>query len=54
MSVKKEYYIKNTHIIIKDDKVRVDCENSILELIATAAKPALLNRSEGAVTSHDE
>ncbi len=54
MSVKKEYYIENTHIIIKDDKVRADCKNSILELVVTAAKTALPSRSEGAVTSDDE
>lgn len=51
MSVKKAYYIENTHIIVSDDYVRENYEEIILEHIVTAAKPALLQESDPSITS---
>lgn len=54
MSIKKEYYIENTHIILSDDYVRENYEEIILEHIVTAAKPALLQESEPSTSSYGE
>ena len=46
MSVKKDYNIENTHIIVDDEYVRDNAEEIIIERIVTLTKPVLLEESE--------